>query len=143
MSDLDFLTSKIGWKDDWKTNKESAVRVQLMKVISNQVVLILTSIIFKSLQSCFDFLSYLIPHGHSLPLDYNDFRYQLRTTKSIRDKLKKRKSKGEEEKKEYENFLAEPFFLVQNPCSSDSAPLAPNVNNLNSSLRPWRAKKQF
>ena len=68
MSDLDFLTSKIGWKDDWKTNKESAVRVQSMKVISNQVVLILTSIIFKSLQSCFDFLSYLIPHGHSLLL---------------------------------------------------------------------------
>ena len=141
MSDLDFLTSKIGWKDDWKTNKESVVRVQLMKVISNQVVLILTSIIFKSLQSCFDFLSYLIPHGHSLPLDYNDFRYQLRTTKSIRDKLKKRKSKGEEEKKEYENFLAEPFFLVQNPCSSDSGPSCSQCQQFELQLETLESEK--
>ena len=93
MSDIDFLTAKIGWKDDWRTNKENVVRVKSMKMISNQVVLILITV-FQSLQSCFDFICDLIPHGHSLPFDFKSFKYHVRTTKTKRDKLKKKKSKG-------------------------------------------------
>ena len=68
-----------------------------MKMITNRVVLTLIASVFsKSVQSCFDFLKCMIPLGHSLPFNFDRFRYILRTTKAKADRLKKNKFKGEE-----------------------------------------------
>jgi len=142
MKDLDILESKIGWKEAWKANVNDVVRVKSIDLVTKEVVLALFNIFGKSYKPCFDFIECLIPIEHSsLLFDYKAFSNQVRATKNLKDKLIKKRLKGEEEMKEYENFLAEPFFLVQNPCSSDSGPSCSQCQQFELQLETLESEK--
>ena len=115
LKDLDILKAELGWKDEWNTNKDIVVSVDSASFITKRAVLTLVKYVFASARECFCFLERVIPLGYSLP-DLKRFGNQLRDTKMKREKLLKKRSKGEQFLKEYQDFLLLPFF--PNPSNS-------------------------
>ena len=124
-NDLDVLKEKIGWKDEWKTNEDSVVRVNSACLLTTNVVLTLSTNVFTSNPELLSFLERVVPLGFSLP-DNKKLTNSLRNTKDKRNRLRKKKTKGEQSLKELQDFLASPFFpensvnsSVSGLCSSD------------------------
>ena len=123
-NDLDVLKEKIGWKEEWKTNKDNVARINSACLLTNHVVLSLSTI-FASTLDLLNFLESVVPLGFSLP-DNKKFSNIERNTNEKRKKLVRKKTKGEQGLKEFQDFLASPFFpessvnsSVSGLCSSD------------------------
>jgi len=88
MSDPD-LEDMIGWKDEYKENPLTAIRVSSERKITNGVVLKLQHHYFSPLNVLMNFLSFLVPQGFLLPQDAV-FRKRFNKCKNEASKLKKK-----------------------------------------------------